>query len=321
MGKVFGKRERLMNEEKEKKVLIVGTGALATLFASHLSASGVDVTMLGSWEAAINALNERGARRVDAAGNEFTSPVRARRQISRARHAILLVKSWQTEQAAEKLKESLTEDGVVLTLQNGLGNGEILQRVLGAERVIQGVTTSGAALLAPGIVREGGEGLISAGAHPSLGFFDALLTGAGFHLARVPDIRSLVWGKLVVNTAINPLTALLNLPNGELLKNPETRDLMGKLALETAAIARRLGISLAFDDPVRTAEHVAKRTASNISSMLQDLRRGAPTEIDSICGAVWREGKRVSLPAPYNQFCFSLISAMVNRGKIRKKLP
>ncbi len=304
-------------ERGKKSILIVGTGALATLFAARLSAAGINVTMLGSWDEGLAALNKHGARLVDADGNETAYPVQALRECKKAQYAIVLVKSWQTESVAKKLKKCLTEDGVILTLQNGLGNGKILAEHLGAERIAQGVTTTGASLLGAGIVRIGGEGLVSVEAHPRLGRVNAILTEAGFHLESVPDVQSLIWSKLVINAAINPLTALLDIPNGDLLKIPEAKKMMGELAHEVASLAFAQNISLSFDDPAKTAEKVAQKTASNISSMLQDLRRGAPTEIDAICGKISEIGEAFGIATPSNKFCAELVRAKVNRGKIR----
>ena len=92
--------------------------------------------------------------------------------------------------------------------------------------------------------------------------------------------------------------------------------MMGELACEAASLALAQNISLSFDDPGRAAENIARKTSSNISSMLQDLRRGAPTEIDAICGAIAQIGETLDVATPLNKFCAELVRAKVNRGKI-----
>ena len=176
-------------------ILIVGTGALATLFAARFSAAGISVTMLGSWENGLDALNKNGAQLIDAKGKENAYPVQAVSECKNAQNAIVLVKSWQTERVAHQLEKYLAEDGLVLTLQNGLGNGEILADILGAERVVQGVTTTGASLIKAGVARVGGEGLVSVETHPRLGAINALLTEASFNVQSVPNVQSLIWSK------------------------------------------------------------------------------------------------------------------------------
>jgi 2-dehydropantoate 2-reductase len=294
------------------EILIAGTGALATLFAARLSAVGHHISMLGTWESGLRALQENGVRLVDANGLEQAYPVEATdnpADYRGARYALVLVKSWQTERVARQLAECLAEDGLALTLQNGMGNRELLAGTLGLPRVALGVTTTGATLLGPGLARAGGEGIISVEAHPRLGPLEAALTGAGFNVQVVNDADALVWGKLVINAAINPLTALLRIPNGELLQRPAAHKMMIVLAQEAAAVARAQGIHLPFEDAGRAAEEVARKTASNHSSMFQDLRRGAPTEIDAICGAITQTGEKLGVSTPVNRVCWHLTHA------------
>lgn len=286
----------------KNSILICGTGALATFFAARLSAVGVQVTMLGSWNAAIDALNQNGAELGPAA-----YPVHAvsdPRECRGAKLALVLVKAWQTERTAHQLSECLAEDGIAISLQNGLGNREMLAATLGLKRVKGGVTTSGATLVGPGQARPGGEGVTTLESHPALDALSAHLTASAMRVERSDAVESLGWGKLVINTAINPLTALFQIPNGKLLENEAMRGFMGGLARETASVAAIQGVALPFDDPVKAVEDVAWRTATNFSSMLQDVKRGAPTEIDAINGAVAKLGGE---RAPFNRLMWQLV--------------
>jgi 2-dehydropantoate 2-reductase len=294
-------------------ILIVGTGALATLFAARLAQAGTQITMLGTWKAGLNALRKDGARLVDADGIEHQFEVQATdnpRDCGGINHALVLVKAWQTEYVAGQLKECLANHGLAVTLQNGLGNRELLAESLGSRRVALGTTTTGATLLGPGLVRVGGEGIISIERHPALGPLEDALKSAKFNMKVVDDAQSLIWGKLVVNTAINPLTALLRVPNGKLLESPSAREMMGALAAETAHVAEAEKIHLPFSDPIAAAEEVARKTAANHSSMLQDILRGAPTEIDAICGAVVKTAQKHNIDAPANWACWKLVKAV-----------
>ena len=178
------------------------------------------------------------------------------------KHALVLVKAWQTERVAGQLKECLAEDGLAVTLQNGLGNRETLAQSLGLGRVALGVTTTGATLLGPGLVRAGGEGIISIERNQALGPIEAALKSANFNVKIVEDAQSLIWGKLVINAAINPLTALLRVPNGKLLERPSAREMMRALASETAQVAEAEKIRLPFPDPIAAAEEVALQDGS-----------------------------------------------------------
>ncbi|NCT22424.1 2-dehydropantoate 2-reductase, partial [bacterium] len=133
-----------MNQEP---ILIVGTGALATLFAARLAERGHEITMLGTWQAGLDALARDGARLLDSDGRELACRVRVTRDPERARGAqvaFVLVKSWQTTRAARQLADCLSGDGLAVTLQNGLGNDGLLAEALGRRRVSLGVTTAGA---------------------------------------------------------------------------------------------------------------------------------------------------------------------------------
>lgn len=301
----------------KQDILLVGTGALATLFAARLSEAGHGVHMLGTWKKGLAELKQHGARMVDANGNERAFQVCATddpREVSGAKFAIVLVKSWQTARVARQLKESLALDGHALTLQNGLGNLETLALDLGMGRVSMGVTTTGATLVGPGLVRAGGEGVISIERNQALGPLETALRSSNFNLQIVADAQSLIWGKLVINAAINPLTALLQVPNGELLSHPKARRMMGELARETAEVAEAEHVDLPFSNPVSAAEDVARKTATNLSSMFQDVRRGAPTEIDAICGAVMKKGQMHGIRTPYNKACWTMVRASVSHA-------
>lgn len=299
-----------MNDDS---ILIVGTGALACLFAARL-APNVEIAMLGTWEEGIRALQRDGVRLVEN-GNETTFGVTASSDptiFGEIRHALVLVKSWQTERAAEQLSECLHPKGIALTLQNGYNNLSKLEQHLGAGRAALGVTTSGATLTGPGMVRPGGKGPIHLVQQPKLHYLINELETAGFEVKPSDDLDSLVWGKLVINAGINPVTALLQIPNGALLEQPDAHNLMEAAASEAAAVAEANGVSLPFDDPVERVEEVARMTATNHSSMYQDVQRGAPTEIEAICGAIVREGKRLGVPTPVNIVLLQLIRAMVS---------
>lgn len=294
-------------------LLIVGTGAMACLFAARLSRAGKTVAMLGSWRAGLEAIRQFGVVLVEADGSESAYPVTVTDDPSTCagvRFALVLVKSWQTERAARQLWECLASDGVALTLQNGLGNYEQLSRVLGAQRVALGVTTVGANLITPGRVRLAGEGVITLGSHPLMGVLAEVFRSGGFLVEMSPDPNSLLWGKLVINAAINPITALLGVTNGELLQRAPARALLAAAAREAAAVAVARGVRLPYPDPVAAVENIARRTAENRSSMLQDVSRGAPTEIDAICGAIVEAGAQTGVPTPVNRTLWQLVKAL-----------
>ena len=300
------------------EILIVGTGAMALLFGGYLAASGIKISLLGTWQDGINAIRKSGVR-IRTSTGEVSYPVFVTddpRDIKKSLVSLVLVKSWQTERAAQQLKDLICPDSIALSLQNGLGNLAVLEDALGEEHTALGVTTYGATLVEPGLVQPGGEGVITLGSHPRLRELYTIFQDAGLSVEETTDLPSLLWSKLVINAGINPLSAILGVKNGELLESKAARRIMSYAAEETAFVALEKGIQLVYENPVLAVEEVAAATAGNMSSMLQDIKRGAPTEIDSICGAIVREGKTVNVPTPVNELLLNLVQSKVDlQGK------
>lgn len=301
-----------MSPDTSDQILVIGTGSMASLFAARLAESGVSVTMLGSWTNGLEALRKYGVRCLDATGQANSYPVRVIHDpldCPHTRYALVLVKSWGTQRAASHLARCLAPDGLAITLQNGLGNQEILAAELGEIRVVVGVTTYGANLVEPGLVRPAGEGQITIVNKPGSRVIASMLQKAGFQVNLTVDARSLIWGKLLINAAINPLTALLEVPNGKLLEVEHARTLMKAIIDETMQVAQANGTQLPYPDPHTMVEDVARRTSQNRSSMLQDILRGTPTEIDSINGAIVNKGQEYQVLAPVNFTLWQLVKA------------
>jgi 2-dehydropantoate 2-reductase len=296
-------------------LLVAGTGALACLFAARLAGTGNEVTMLGSWPEGLTALRKHGVTLHDLDGSIQNYPVSVIEGSAfegNYKQALVLVKSWQTERVAKQLVRCLSANGIALTLQNGFGNAEILKEILKPERVALGVTMLGARMLEPAHVQFTGNGRVFLGDHPRLSELEGILLAGEFQVEKVSDPVSLLWGKLVINAAINPLTALLRVANGELLERPAARELMAEAAREAALVASMQGIILPYSDPVIAVEEVARGTASNYSSMLQDVLRGTVTEIESINGAVVRVGERLGVQIPINRILWQLVKSVDN---------
>jgi 2-dehydropantoate 2-reductase len=133
------------------------------------------------------------------------------------------------------------------------------------------------------------------------------LCRAGIETELSESIERLLWEKLLVNCAINPLTALFDRPNGALLEDIQLREIAREVVRETLRVARAHGVVLSDEEAIERVETVASKTARNISSMLQDVRHGRPTEIDYINGAVVREGQRLGIPTPLNLLLTKLL--------------
>lgn len=289
------------------RVRVLGTGAVASLVGARLARSGAaEVTLVGTWAAALSALRSDGLT-VEEPRETWTVPVAAARlgdPLGPADLVLVAVKSHQTAAVSSAASAALAPEGLVVTLQNGLGNLEILEAAAGRGRTAIGVSRLGASMVGPARVRSTGVGEILLGSHHApadrMERAARLLTLSGTPTQVRRDVDRVVWQKLVANCAINPLSALRGLANGALLRDPEARPILEAAALEVGAVAAARGIDLQAD-PVALTVAIAEATAANRSSMLQDQDRGFPTEIDALSGAIVAEGKRLGVPTPVNQ--------------------
>ncbi|MCB0374905.1 MAG: 2-dehydropantoate 2-reductase [Sinomicrobium sp.] len=300
------------------RIAVIGTGAMGSLFAARLS-EVADVIMVGNWAQQLEAVR-KGLTLIAPDGKRTVHNIAAAtgvKNIDPVDMALVLVKSYHTAGAAAQADVLLSEDSplnVALTLQNGAGNLEKMEAILGASRILGGVTSQAATLVAPGIVRDTGPGAIYLANMPQqeqkIEMLSEMFRKAGFRVEHSADIRSLIWGKLIVNAAINPLTAIFNRPNGYIAENRTARQLMSRLVREAAAVAAAQHITLPYADAEQEALEISRATADNQSSMLRDALRGARTEIDAICGEVIEKGKRYDVPTPINSIIFDLIKAI-----------
>jgi 2-dehydropantoate 2-reductase len=306
------------------RIAVIGIGAMGCLFASRLHWLA-DVIMLGEWPEQIAALRQGGLVVRQPDGSTTHHAVRASNEPDDAGQvdlALILVKSHKTEGAAALARRVVAADGLALTLQNGLGNLEVVRAAMGPARAALGVTSQGAAVIAPGLLQAGGQGPTCLAAQPTtlpLEDIVALFRQAGMETTLLDDLDSVLWGKLAVNAAINPLTALLETPNGFLAAHASTRELMRLAAEETVMVAQAQGIILA-DGAANRALTVAQATAANRSSMLQDIDRGEQTEIDAICGQVATIGQRLGLATPVNETLWRLVREKTAGGNWRRRI-
>ncbi len=297
------------------RIAVLGTGALGCLWAAHLAAHA-EVWMLGTWVEGIAAIRQQGVTvhapegcwqaRVSVAATPDDAPP--------AQVVLTLVKSYQTARAAQWAAHIVAPDGLVVTLQNGLDNLPRLAAAVGPARAAAGATAEGATLLAPGHVRHAGRGPTWLGARPenaaAVEALARLFVRAGFDARVTDDVEGLLWRKAIINAAINPLSALWRVPNGELLATSERQRLLAQLAQEAVDVARARGIRALPEDPLATVSAVCRATAANRSSMLQDVERGRPTEIDSINGVIVHSGRQLGVATPLNEVVWQLVRAL-----------
>ena len=290
------------------KVLIAGAGAIGGWLGARLAAH--DVTLLGRpalAEAVADGFHVTGHTTYDGPMKVITEPAGSYDAV------FLTCKAHQTSALGAAVAPLVALDGVLATLQNGLGNGEKLARFLPADRIAICLTSHGITAEAPGRLRHAGLGTTKVGpVHgtawgPAAERAQALLTDAGLDPVACTDIRGHVWQKAIVNAGINPVAALHGVPNGRLLEDPDLAALSTALVRESVALAERARVDLPPGDLVDLTQQVCRATADNKCSMLQDVEAHRVTEIEQITGRMARLGEMLLVPMQRSDFVYGRI--------------
>ena len=302
------------------KIAVVGAGAMGSLFGALLSEAGNEVWLNDVWPEHVQTINRNGLQ-IEREGKTRRVKINATtdaHEIGKAELVIVFVKSTQTRAAAEIAGPIAGKDGMVLTLQNGMGNADTISEAVKPTLVLAGTTSHGATLLGPGHIRHAGVGPTTIGGWETAeeGFERAcrvadLFNDAGITCEAVEDVRIPVWNKLLINVGINAITALTGIKNGEILDLEATRNLSRSAVEEGMDIARARGITVR-EDMVNHVFAVAQATAANRSSMGQDVDNRRQTEIGAINGFIVREAKALGLETPVNQTLTGLIETLEN---------
>ena len=290
------------------RICVFGAGALGSAVGGLL-AGNHEVVLVGR-KAHVKAIRNGGLQLLgDRRGCVRVAAVESVADVDPTELVVLTTKAYDTEEAVAILGPWAQERTMVLTLQNGLGNLEILREWKG-RRAFGGVTTMGATLLEPGRVRISGLGTTLIGSDADAR--GARVIAEAFASSGIPasassDIVGEVWRKAVVSACINPTTAILGVANGRLLESSVIRRLLSDVCRECVAVASCEGVHLSARELLNRALKVARDTARNKSSMLQDVEGGRRTEIRQINGAFAALGGRHGIPTPLNDVLAAMI--------------
>lgn len=295
------------------RIAVVGSGAMGSLFGALLREAGAEVWLVDTWTEHVQVISNNGLE-IEREGETRRVKLLATtkiREIDGADLIIIFTKSTQTASAAQAAAGLARPNSLVLTLQNGMGNAEIISKVFDSENVLAGTTSHGATLIGPGQIRHAGVGLTriglwAGGDSASIRDIAAFFTKAGIETEVVGDVQSIIWNKLIVNIGINAITALTGISNGQLLDLPITKKLCRAAIDEAVAVARGEGINIK-NDAVDHVFQVAQATASNRSSMGQDVDQKRETEIETINGFIVRRARDLGLDASVNFALTALI--------------
>jgi 2-dehydropantoate 2-reductase len=299
------------------KVCVVGCGAVGSLFAANLAQlDDVEVWAFDVSRPHVDAINANGLRLVGA-GEVVGHPTATSdaRELPACDFGIVATKAMHTEGAIAATAHAFA-DGAVATVQNGVGNEEVVAAHVG--RVIRGTTFPAGKILEPGVVQWDVKGDTTLGPfepQPARGdeivrLADACTRG-GMPTAAVADARPAQWRKVIFNAATNPVGALTGLTHGRVCERPDLRALVSALVDEGKAVASAQGIVLDAD-PEELIDHAAKPEVAygHKASMLQDVEARRHTEIDFLNGGIGRFGRELGVPTPLNDAITQLIKAL-----------
>jgi len=333
-------------KDSHRRFIIYGAGAIGCVFGGMLARAGHHVSLVGRGPQ-METVRARGLIIDGLLGDYVIDSLETFTDLSGIKRepsvtaVFVSVKSSDTADAVQNLARSglVGDNTLVISLQNGLGNLELIRAAFGPERSFGGRVIFGAQLTGPGHVHVsvwadkvliGGPG--TATPRPGSGQAEkragrelaTLLTGCGIETEAVDNIEAALWGKVLYNVGLNPLSALLDVPYGELGREENARRLLIQLIEEAFAVAIK-EVKLPWNSVDEYLVHffgkLLPSTESHLSSMLQDLDRGRETEIDAITGQVIRRADLLGLPVPVNRVVYELVKAMVAVKKHSPPLP
>ena len=301
------------------KIAVIGAGAMGSLFAGYLAKNNQDVWAYDIWQEHIDAIKTGGLRmtrheEVQHVSLKATSDPSEPGQVDLL---IIFVKYGHTRQALRNSLPMIGPDTLILTLQNGIGNVEIIRETIPEDRILFGLTTLTSELLSPGHIEESFQGKGETYFWPLCGKINdaaeqagVLLNQAGIHTEISDDVESRIWKKLIINTCYNTLSAITRLKVGDLVDRDETWPILSEVVSEIVKIAQKKGIQLGETEALEFLKQVGEEARFHVPSMLVDVNHKRKTEIECLNGAVIREGKKFGIATQANEILYHLIRIM-----------
>jgi len=296
------------------RIVIIGAGAIGCLFGGRLHTAGQSVLLIHHKKSVAGSIDKNGVSIRELSGKVVRAHVKTKTRLLRhdkPELVLVTVKAYDVEEVASLLKKSIGDGVPVLSLQNGLGNIDTLERYLGSDSIVAGTTTEGALTRGPGRVIHTGRGMTWLGEINGKLSERCLEIGRAFRAAGFPtaisnNIQGVLWTKAIVNSAINPIAAIARVRNGELHKTTELREISLRVIDEGIDVAKASGIFLK-PSPKRLLTSTLALTAKNKSSMLQDIETGRKTEIRQLNGTISHLGRLVGVSTPLNDLLTRLV--------------
>ena len=286
-------------------IVIVGAGAIGSLFGYFFSKEN-NVALIGR-KTHIDAIKQNGLiikgktrKNVKISTFETIDEVPFMPDL-----LILTVKSYDTENAIKQTVGLIGENTFVMSLQNGLDNVEKIEKYVDRKRILACITTHGVVFFKPGVIEHTGIGKTVIGAIenkniPIIENIANMLSKSGIKTTTSNDILKDIWIKAIVNSCINPITAIFRCKNGYLLENPVLEKIVEKICEESTNIAKTCKINVSYEDMIKKTKEVISDTNNNFSSMLQGVINNKKTEVGSINGIFVQKSKENNVESILN---------------------
>lgn len=298
------------------KVAVMGAGAVGCYYGAMLARAGHEVVLIGR-PSHVEAVRANGLRLETKSFDEQVKlDASTEAGAVRGAHLVLFcVKSTDTESAAAQIKPHLSPDALVLTLQNGVDNDGRVRSVLPSNDVAAAVVYVATEMAGPGHVKHHGRGELVIAPSRASEQVAQHLAAAGVPTQISDNVRGSLWAKLVLNCAYNALSAITQLPYGELVKGQGVAEVIRDVVAECLAVAKAEGVAIPGDTDA-AVRGIAQTMPSQYSSTAQDLARAKPSEIDHLNGFVVRRGEALGVSTPANRVLFVLVKLL--EGKPQK---
>lgn len=295
------------------RFLIFGAGGVGGFFGAKLAQAGEEVWFLGRG-AHLETMRTKGLRVLSTSGELKVPPGTMSDRIEEIPSpdvVLFCVKSYDTEAAADKLNTILTDNSIVLSLQNGIDNEEKLLLRLRKGQVYAGAAYISSRITAPGVITETGGlqrivfGPFNRPIDRQATALQAAFTSSGIKAELRQEMIEELWRKFIFITSMGSMTALTRLTHGELLLSPETMAVVFDAMKEASAVARAEGITLLPISPEKIIEGLKRFDPDTRSSMYYDLVGGKPLELEALNGTIVRLGTSLRVPTPIHRTIYA----------------
>lgn len=299
------------------RIAVVGAGAMGMLFGGRLAKAGNEVTMIDVVPAVLSAINADGIVLEDDEGKQYVSVAAMRgEELSEPQDLVILfTKTLYSRSALESAKNYIGTSTAVLTLQNGLGNVELINEYVGMGQILVGVTNYASDVTGVGKIRTQGSGYVrmmsaSGEMSESVAQVNNALCDAGFNSEVREDVFAAIWEKVGFNAALNSTTALCRVPVGGVGDVKEGRLIAFEIARETAAVAQAYGVKADAEKMIESIGYAFEHHRDHYTSMAQDVQNQRKTEVDFINGQIVKRAREKGIEVPFVEAVYLLLKVV-----------